>query len=291
MLSYNELKWIILQLLIKNLLKEDFEVIIIGEKINSSLKAIRPAMENYDAAAIQDLAKRQYDAGATYIDINAGMFINDEPDRVEWLVNTVQAVVDAPLAIDSPSPVAIERGLKANKNGKPIINSITAEKERFNAIMPLITKYDTGIIALCMDDTGMPETTDDRVTIAERLIENMTKEGVKLDDIYIDPMVRPIGTGSHYGTVAIETIRKVKQEFPEAHIACGLSNISFGIPARKLINQTFLIIAMSAGMDGAIMDPLDNKLMSFIYSTEAIMGLDDYCMNYLTRFREGLLDI
>ena len=104
-------------------------MIIIGEKINSSLKAIRPAMENYDTAAIQDLAKRQYDAGATYIDINAGMFVNDEPDRVEWLVNTVQAVVDAPLAIDSPSSVAIERGLKANKNGKPIINSITAEKE------------------------------------------------------------------------------------------------------------------------------------------------------------------
>jgi cobalamin-dependent methionine synthase I len=275
----------------QELFKEDSQVIIIGEKINSSLKAIRPAMENYDAAAIQDLAKRQYDAGATFIDINAGMFINDEPDRVEWLVNTVQAVVDAPLAIDSPRPEAIERGLKANKNGKPIINSITAEKERFNAIMPLITKYDTGIIALCMDDTGMPETTDDRVAIAERLIEDMTREGVKLEDIYIDPMVRPIGTGSHYGTVAIETIRKVKQEFPEAHIACGLSNISFGIPARKLINQTFLIIAMSAGMDGAIMDPLDNKLMSFIYSTEAIMGLDDYCMNYLTRFREGLLEI
>lgn len=266
-------------------------MIIIGEKINSSLKAIRPAMENYDAAAIQDLAKRQFDAGASYIDINAGMFVNDEPDRVEWLVNTVQAVVNAPLSIDSPSPVAIERGLKANKNGKPIINSITAEKERFNAIMPLITKYDTGIIALCMDDTGMPETTDDRVAIAERLIENMTKEGVKLEDIYIDPMIRPIGTGSHYGTVAIETIRKVKIEFPEAHIACGLSNISFGIPARKLINQTFLIIAMSAGMDGAIMDPLDNKLMSFIFSTEAIMGLDDYCMNYLMRFREGLLEV
>jgi 5-methyltetrahydrofolate--homocysteine methyltransferase len=104
-------------------------------------------------------------------------------------------------------------------------------------------------------------------------------------------MVRPIGTGSHYGTVAIETIRKVKQEFPETHIACGLSNISFGIPARKLVNQAFLIVAMSAGMDGAIMDPLDKKIMSFVYATEALMGQDDYCMNYLTRFREGLLEV
>ena len=266
-------------------------MIIIGEKINSSLKAIRPAMENYDAAAIQDLAKRQYEAGATFIDINAGMFINDEPDRVEWLVNTVQEVIDAPFSIDTPNPLALEKGLKANKNGKPIINSITDEKERFNSVMPMITKYNTGIVALCMDDSGMPETIDERVTIAERLIKKMTREGVKLEDIYIDPMVRPIGTGSHYGTVAIETIRKVKQEFPEAHIACGLSNISYGIPARKLINQTFLIVAMSAGMDGAIMDPLDKKLMSFIYATEALMGQDEYCMNYLTRFREGLLEI
>lgn len=266
-------------------------MIIIGEKINSSLKAIRPAMENYDAAAIQDLAKKQYEAGATFIDINAGMFIDDEPERVEWLVNTVQEVVDAPLAIDSPNPLALERGLKAIKKGKPIINSITDEKARFNAVMPLVIKYNTGIIALCMDDKGMPETIDERVTIAERLVDKLTKEGVKLDDIYIDPMVRPIGTGSQYGTVAIETIRKVKQEFPEAHIACGLSNISFGIPARKLVNQAFLIVAMSAGMDGAIMDPLDRKLMSFIYATEALMGQDDYCMNYLTRFREGLLEV
>lgn len=266
-------------------------MIIIGEKINSSLKAIRPAMENYNTAAIQELAKKQREAGADFIDINAGMFIDDEPKRVEWLVNTVQEVVDAPLVIDSPNPIAIESGLKANKKGKPVINSITDEAKRFNSIMPLVTKYNTGIIALCMDDNGMPETTDERVTIAERLVEKLTKEGVKLEDIYIDPMVRPIGTGSHYGTVAIETIRKVKQEFPEAHIACGLSNISFGIPARKLMNQTFLIVAMSAGMDGAIMDPLDKKLMSFIYATEALMGLDDFCMNYLTKFREGMLEI
>jgi len=266
-------------------------MIIIGEKINSSLKAIRPAMENYDAAAIQDLAKRQYEAGAAYIDINAGMFIDDEPERVKWLVETVQEVVDVPLVIDSPNPTAIENGLKAIKNGKPFINSITDESKRYNAILPLITRYNTGIIALCMDDKGMPETTDERVIIAERLVEKLTREGIMLGDIFIDPMVRPIGTGSQYGTVAIETIRRVKQEFPGVHIACGLSNISFGIPARKLVNQAFLIASMSAGMDGAILDPLDKKLMSFVYATEALMGLDDYCMNYLTRFREGLLEL
>jgi cobalamin-dependent methionine synthase I len=266
-------------------------MIIIGEKINSTLKAIRPAMENYDTAAVQALAKRQYEAGATYIDVNAGMFVNDEPERLEWLVKTVQEAVDAPLAIDSPSPAALERALKANRNSKPVINSITDEKERFDAVLPLILNFNTGIIALCMDDGGMPETTEDRVVIAERLISKLTKEGVALEDIYIDPMIRPIGTGSHYGTVAIETIRKVKSEYPNVHIACGLSNISFGIPARKLMNQAFLVAAVCAGMDGAILDPLDKKLMSFLYAAEALIGQDDYCMNYLTKFREGLIEV
>ncbi len=263
-------------------------MIIIGEKINSTLKSIRPAMENYDSVAIQDLAKRQYAAGATFIDVNAGMFGDDEPQRLEWLIKTVQEVIDAPFAIDSPRPQAIEAALKVNKNSKPIINSITFEKARYEAVIPLVKEYKTGIVALCMDDSGMPETTDDRVVIAERLIDNLTREGVDISDIYIDPMVRPIGTGSHYGNVAIETIRQVKAKYPAIHIACGLSNISFGIPSRKLMNQTFLVAAMCAGMDGAILDPLDKKLMSFIYSTEALLGIDDYCMEYLTKFKEGL---
>ena len=266
-------------------------MIIIGEKINSTLKSIRPAMENYDAAAIQDLAKRQYDAGATFIDVNAGMFYGDEPERVDWLIKTIQEVIDAPFSIDSPNPKALLAGLKANKNGKPLINSITDEKERYDAVLPLIVEYKTGIVALCMDDTGMPETVKDRVIIANRLIEKLSKVGVALDDIYIDPMIRPVGTGSHYGIVAIETIRTIKTEFPEIHIACGLSNISFGIPARKLMNQTFMVAAMAAGMDGAIMDPLDKKLMAFLYAAEALLGTDDYCMNYISKFREGLLEV
>lgn len=265
-------------------------MIIIGEKINSTLKAVRPAMENYDAAVIQDLAKRQYEAGASYIDINAGMFYEDEPERLEWLARTVQEAVDAPLCIDSPNSKALEKALKVNKNGKPIINSITDEKQRYDSVIPLVQEYGTGIIALCMDDTGMPETVEDRVKIADRLIEKMSKKGVGIGDMYIDPMVRPIGTGSHYGVVAIETIRRVKAGYPGIHIACGLSNISFGIPLRKLMNQTFLVSAMNAGMDGAILDPLDRKLMSFLYATEALMGCDEFCMNYMAKFREGVLE-
>ncbi|NLY18114.1 MAG: dihydropteroate synthase [Clostridiaceae bacterium] len=266
-------------------------MIIIGEKLNSTLKSVRSAMKNYDSDTILDIAKKQYDAGASYLDVNAGMFLEEEPERLEWLINTIQEEIDVPFSIDTPNPKAILKGLKANKNGKPIINSITNEKERFNAIMPLAVEYKTGIIALCMDDSGMPETVDERLSVAESLIEKLTREGVPIEDIYIDPMVRPIGTGSHYGVAAIETIRNVKLEFPNVHIACGLSNISYGLPARKIMNQVFLIAAMAAGMDGAILDPLDKRLMTYLYAAEALLGRDEFCMEYLTKYRNGELEI
>jgi 5-methyltetrahydrofolate--homocysteine methyltransferase len=198
--------------------------------------------------------------------------------------------VDAPLVLDSPNPSALERALKANKNSKPIINSLTGESKRFNEVMPLVAQYKTGIVALCMDDSGMPETAGDRVRIAGSLIKKLTGEGVGLEDIYIDPMVRPISTGSHYGPVVLDTIRRVREEYPGVHLACGLSNISFGLPNRKLINQAFLIAAMAAGLDAAILDPLDKKLMSFLCVAEALLGQDEFCMDYLNRYREGRIE-
>lgn len=265
-------------------------MIIIGEKLNSTLKAVRPAMEKHDVAAIQSLAKRQADAGATFIDVNAAMFHNDEPAQLAWLVRTVQEAVSAPFSIDTPNHVAIEAALKVNKNPTPIINSITDEKARYDALLPLILEYKTKVIALCMDDTGMPETYEERVNIARRLIDKLTSAGVKLSDIYIDPLVRPVSTGPHYGKVALDTIRQVKTEYPEVHIACGLSNVSFGLPMRKMINQAFLVAAMAAGMDGAILDPLDQKLMSLIYTSEALLGIDEYCVEFLDKYRDGFFE-
>ena len=265
-------------------------MIIVGEKINTSLKAIRPAVEAKDSAAVKEMALRQAEAGANYIDVNCGTFPTKEPELLEWLVNTVQESTSVPLCIDSPNPQALKTALKAYQGGKPIINSVTAEKERFASVFPLVTEYHTSIIALCMDDGGMPETADDRVRIAEKLIGDMTGEGVQIGDIYIDPMVRPVSTGSHYGVVALDTIRRVMAEFPGVHTTCGLSNISFGLPARKIINQAFLISAIAAGLDSAILDPLDKRIMSFVYASELLQGKDEFCMNYLSAFREGKLD-
>jgi len=266
-------------------------MIIIGEKINTSLKAIRPAVEAMDTAVVQEMALKQVEAGAQYIDVNCGTFPFKEPELLEWLVNTVQEVTKVPLSIDSPSPKALQAALKVYKNEKPLINSITGEKERFEAVFPLVAEYNTSIIALCMDDKGMPETADDRVRVAEWLINTMTKEGVQISDIFIDPMIRPVSTGSYYGVVALETIRRVMTEFPGVHTTCGLSNISFGIPARKIINQAFLISAIGAGLDSAILDPLDKRIMSFVYASELLQGKDDYCMNYLAAFRQGKLEV
>ncbi len=266
-------------------------MIVIGEKINSSSKSIKPLIDNLDGAAIQSLAKKQYEAGASYIDINAGTFGKEEPEKLEWLVNTIQEVSDVPFSIDSRNPYAIEKALKANKNSKPIINSITVADNSIDSILPLAVKYNTSIIALCMDGTEMPETVDERIVMAEKLLKLLTYNGISLEDIYLDPMARPVSAASHYGLIALESIRRLKKEFPGVHVTCGISNMSFGLPERKLMNQAFLVAAMTAGLDSAILDPLDRKLMAYLYAGEALLGIDDFCMEYQMKYREGLLEI
>jgi cobalamin-dependent methionine synthase I len=262
-------------------------MIIIGEKLNSTIPAIRPAIENYDRDTIADLAKKQIAAGATFIDINAGMFVDDEPQRLAWMAEVVQEEVAAPLSIDSPNPVAIKRALEVNKNTKVLINSITAEPKRFDEILPLILEYKTSVIALCMGTGGIPQTVLERMKIAEDLVSNLCKAGMAEKDIYLDPLVLPISTGSESGNIALETIRQMRTEFPKTHISCGLSNISFHLPARQLMNQAFMVAAISAGMDGAIIDPLDKRLMSMIYVSEALFGKDKHCKTYLKKYRDG----
>lgn len=264
-------------------------MVIIGEKINSKTAAVKDAIERKDSLYIQELAKKQYEEGATYVDVNADAF-KDEQERLEWVISNISDVIDAPFSIDSQNASAIEKALKINKNSKPIINSITGEKEKLNSILPLVVNYDTSVIALCMDDTGMPETMEERLSITDSLISRLTKEGVKFEDIYIDPFVRPVSTGSHNGSIALETFTKIRSEFPGIHIACGISNISYGIPARKLMNQAFLVAAMVCGADTFILDPLDQKLMSLLYATDTLTGNDEFCMNYQMKFREGMLD-
>lgn len=265
-------------------------MLIVGELINTSRKAIKPAVETWDAAFIKDMAQRQVDAGADYVDVNCGTMVFNEEETMAWLVETIQSQVSAPLCLDSPNPKALEAGLSLVKNGRPMINSITAEKERFAAILPFVLKYKAKIVGLCMDDSGMPETAADRLKIADRLIHDMVAAGVPEDDIYLDPLVHPVSTGDKAGLEVLETIHSIKQKYSKVHGICGLSNISYGLPNRKILNQVFMIQTMAMGMDGYILDPMDKSMMGFVYASQALLGKDEFCMNYLTAHRKGLYE-
>jgi 5-methyltetrahydrofolate--homocysteine methyltransferase len=260
-------------------------MIIVGELINASRKKIAPAIEGKDMDAIQTLAKKQHENGADYIDVNAGIFVGKEPEYLKWLVTTVQEAVDAPCCIDSPDPKAIEAALSVHK-GAPMINSISMEKERYNALMPVISGMDCKVVALCMSDKGMPETEDARISIAEELVNNLVKNNVLLDNIFVDPLVQPLSTKDSYGIEFLNSIEMIMNKFPGIHTVCGLSNISYGLPERMFLNQTFMVMAIAKGLDGAIVNPLDKKMMAAIITAEALVGKDEWCAQYLQAYRQ-----
>ena len=260
-------------------------MLIVGELINASRQKIRAAIENQDKASIQQLATEQAANGADYIDVNAGVFVGKEAAYLKWLVAAVQEVVDTPCCIDSPDPSAIEAALSVHK-GTPMINSISMEKERYDALMPIIAGTDFKIVALCMSDAGMPETADARMSIAEALVNNLEKNRIPLENIYVDPLVQPISTNDHYGTEFLTSIERIKKQFAGIHTVCGLSNISYGLPERALLNQTFMIMAITKGLDGAIVNPLDKKMMAAIITAETLAGKDEWCAEYLQAYRQ-----
>jgi 5-methyltetrahydrofolate--homocysteine methyltransferase len=260
-------------------------MIIVGELINASRKKIAEAIESQDTAAIQAIAKDQYENGANYIDVNAGVFVGKEPEYLQWLTSTVQAAVEAPCCIDSPDPKAIEAALAVHK-GTPMINSISMEKERYDALLPIVAGTDFKVVALCMSDKGMPQTTDERLAIAEELVNNLVKNKVPVENIYVDPLVQPISTNDSFGVEFLNSVERILKTFPGIHTVCGLSNISYGLPERKFLNQTFMVMAIAKGLDGAIVNPLDKKMMASIIAAEALAGNDEWCSAYLSAYRE-----
>lgn len=265
-------------------------MLIIGELINTSRKLIKEAVVKKDAEYIQKIAADQVAAGANYVDVNCGTMISGEVETMEWLVNIVQEAVQVPLCIDSPNPKAIEAGLKLARYGQPMINSITGEKERYAEILPLVLNYKAKVVALCMDDTGMPETALDRMKVAKNLYESLTMVGVPETDIYFDPLVKPVSTGDGSGLEVLETVKLITLEYPNVHKVCGLSNISFGLPNRKILNQLFVVQTMTMGMDSYILNPLDKSMMGTVYASETLLGKDAYCTGYLKAYRRGIYE-
>ena len=261
---------------------------VIGERINTSRKLVQAAVVERDADYIIDDVKKQQEAGADFIDVNAGARIGHEKEDMQWLLKTIKPIATVSLCLDSPDPAILEMAYGMVDN-PPMINSISLEKNRFDTMMPFLKGKDCKIIALCMDDAGMPASSDDIVARAKELVTRLESIGMKQDSIYIDPLVQPISTDSTKGTMVLNAVRQIKQLFPDVHITGGLSNTSYGLPERKIINRTFVTLMMDAGMDSAIIDPLDSKIMAAIKTADLLLGNDNFCMSYLKGVRSGMI--
>ena len=263
-------------------------MIVIGERINSSLSGVAEAIAGRDEAFIQALALRQAQAGAHFLEVNAASAPGEEPDNLEWLARIVQEVVDLPLCLDSASTPAVEAALSSHL-GRAIVNSITGEPIRAEGILPLVKKHGCQVVGLAVGPEGMPCSTRERMENARLLTETVRGYGIPLEDLYLDPGVLPVSVAAEAGVAVLQTLRDIKSTLGVKTVL-GVSNISFGLPRRRLLNHTFLAAALALGLDAAILDPLDRELMATTTAARALLGEDEYCAAYLAAFRQGLLD-
>ena len=262
-------------------------MIIIGELINTSRKAVANAVQKKDAEFIKQIAKKQAEAGADFIDVNCGTNINTEIEDLKWVAAVAQSAVDLPLCIDSPNPKAIEAALSVHK-GKAFVNSITAEKARAEAILPLVKKYDCFVVGLAIGESGVPATAKGRIEAAEEILSFADKFGVDKDKLYIDAVVQPVATDSRQGMEFLNAIRQIKSSLGMKTIA-GLSNVSFGLPKRTVLNRSFLAMAIGFGLDAAIIDITNPDIYAAFRAAGALSGLDQFCQEYISAFRNGRL--
>jgi len=251
---------------------------IIGEKINpTGNKRLAQALREEDTSAILDLAVRQVEAGAVVLDINAGLRGIDETAVLPMLIQLVSEKIDVPISIDTANPEALEAALKV-VNGKALINSVTGEEKSMSTVLPLAKEHGAAVIGLVMDDSGIPETPEARLKVAEKIVDRAVKEGIPVEDVVIDPLVMAVATDSSAVTVTTGTIRLVREKLG-VNINLGASNVSFGLPDRLLLNQVFLPMAAFAGATCAITDPM--KMTGTIKAVDLMMGHDMFAAEYM----------
>ena len=262
-------------------------MIIIGEKINGSIPAVAEAIAKRDGEFIKARARMQAEAGADYIDCCASVKDN-EADTLRWMIDCIQEVTDLPISIDSPSAeVLAEVYTHCKRPG--IFNSVSGEGNKMDIIFPLMAENKGWkVVALLSDDTGIPKNAADRLRVFDRIMAKAGEHGIAPGRIFIDPLVEMLCTSENGIETNTTVISTVRQRYPNIHIAAAVSNISYNLPVRKMINLGFTVLAMNAGMDSAILDPTNRDMMGLIYATEALLGNDDYCMEYIGAYREGL---
>ncbi|MGU9961499.1 MAG: dihydropteroate synthase [Candidatus Puniceispirillales bacterium WSBS_2018_MAG_OTU23] len=258
---------------------------IIGERINpTGRKRLAAEMAEGDYSRVLSDAIAQVEAGATMLDVNAGIPMTDEPAILAECIQLIQDTVDIPLSIDSSIVEALEAGLSVYK-GKPLVNSVTGEEERLEIVLPLVKKYGAAVVAISNDETGISEDPNVRYEVAKMIVERAEDHGIPRSDVIVDPLIMPVGAINLAGRSALDLIRRLRVEL-KVNTTCGASNISFGLPNRHGMNAAFLAMAAGAGMTSAIMNPLHKEEMSGVMGADVMMGIDPECRRWISQYRE-----
>ena len=259
---------------------------VIGERINpTGRKLLAAEMAAGDYSRVISDALAQVEAGATMLDVNAGIPMADEPAILAESIKLVQSVVDVPLAIDSSIVAALEAGLSVYQ-GKALVNSVTGEEDRLEVVLPLVKKYGAAVVAISNDETGISEDANVRFDVAKKIVERAADYGIPREDVVVDPLIMPVGAINMAGRTALDLITRLRTEL-KVNTTCGASNISFGLPNRHGMNAAFLSMAAGAGMTSAIMNPLHSEEMTAIMGANVMNGVDPECRKWISKFREA----
>ncbi len=267
-------------------------MLIIGESLNAAIPSVGQAISARDSQAVADLALQQVDGGAQMLDVNAGGLAGrDEVADLVWLVQAVQETVTVPLMLDSNNPEALAAAIRAYRGPRPILSSASGEPGRAERLLPLAVEQNSGLVILCMDEKGIPPTPDGRVAVAERLIDQALSTGLRAEDLYIDPLVMTVSADYRAGAVTLATLSNIRERFPQVRTVCGVSNIAFGLPQRRLMNRTFAAMLAGLGLDAFIVDVRDRELLNTLLAVPTLTGQDPYCRQYLKAYRAGRFGI
>lgn len=262
-------------------------MIIIGEKINGSIPSVAEAIAARNADFIRNRAIAQAKAGATFIDCCASVPEAEEPDTLKWMIGCIQEATKLPISLDSPSAdVLLQTFSCCRRPG--LINSVSGEGDKIDKIFPAVADTGWEVICLLSDDSGIPRTAADRLKVFDHILKKAGEYRIDVRRLHIDPLVEMLCTSEDGIAMNTEVIRTIRKRCPDIHITAAVSNISFNLPVRKMINLGFTVLAMNAGLDSAILDPTNRDMMGVIYATEALLGQDDYCMEYIAAYRDGI---
>jgi len=267
-------------------------MLVVGENINASNKSVGQAIGKMDRDFIQELAKKQDAAGADFIDVNVGISPGswDSPEKaMEWAIEAVRSVTSKPLCIDSEIPSVIVAGLAKYHGDRLMINSVNAEDTRLKAIGAPAAERQAYLVALAMGEEGIPKKVEERLAACDHIMKRVKEMGMREENVFFDPLVLPVCVDTEQAIVTLKTIEGVKERFPSARTIIGLSNISYGLPHRDMVNRAFLMMAGAVGLDAAILNPLDSKMMSFVKVGRLLTGKDSGCRSYIKAFRTGTL--